>query len=398
MPLLACTPARDAPTIDAMSDTPGTPHDFRAEFPVTEQYAFLNHAAVAPIPLATQMAIMEFARDAAEEGPVNYSAWLHSMALARQAAGQLLACEPDDVCFTKSTNHGALIVANSLDWREGDNVVGLEHEFPANMMPWHNLRGRGVEFRVVPERPDHTYSIDDIAAAMDARTRLLAVSWVEYSTGVRNDIAALGALCRERGALFFIDGIQGLGAVPMDVDAAGADFVSADGHKWMLATEGCGILYVRRSRLAGMNLSMTGWCGLRNPQDYDDYRQDVKPTAKRFEEGSHNLMAITALGTSLRLLLSTGIPEVHRRIGALTTRLMERARSLGYHVATPADPEQRAGIVCVSRPGLDVAAVAAELLEKHKIVVAARRGYLRVSPHFYNTEDEVDRFLEALPR
>ena len=202
MPLLACTPARDAPTIDAMSDTPGTPHDFRAEFPVTEQYAFLNHAAVAPIPLATQMAIMEFARDAAEEGPVNYSAWLHSMALARQAAGQLLACEPDDVCFTKSTNHGALIVANSLDWREGDNVVGLEHEFPANMMPWHNLRGRGVEFRVVPERPDHTYSIDDIAAAMDARTRLLAVSWVEYSTGVRNDIAALGALCRERGALF----------------------------------------------------------------------------------------------------------------------------------------------------------------------------------------------------
>ncbi len=381
-----------------MSDLTQTPFDVRAEFPITEQYAFLNHASVAPIPLTTQTAIIEFARDSAEEGPANYVAWLHSMALTRQAAGQVVGCAPEDICFVKSTNHGALIAANSINWREGDNVVGLQHEFPANMVPWHNLRERGVEFRTVPEREDYTYSIDAIAAQMDSRTRLLAVSWVEYSTGVRNDIAALAQLCRDRGVIFFIDGIQGLGVMPLNAEALGADFVTADGHKWMLAPEGCGVLYVRRERLAEMNLSMTGWCGLRNPQAYDDYLQPVKDTAARFEEGSHNLMAITALGASLRLLLSAGLEKVHGRVEGLVTRAMEGALRLGYTVATPRDPSQRAGIVCFTREGMDVEAVARGLMADHKISIAGRRGFLRVSPHFYNNEEEIDRLLEALPR
>jgi selenocysteine lyase/cysteine desulfurase len=371
--------------------------DVRAEFPIKERYAFMNHAGVAPLPASCQAAISEFARDAAEEGPVNYPAWLHAMSMARENAGRLINCEPDDICFTKNTNHGLMIAANSINWKPGDNVVGLEHEFPANIVPWKNLESLGVEFRTVPERADYTYSVEEIAARMDDRTRVLAVSWVEYSTGVRNDIAALSALCRERNVLFCLDAIQGLGALPIDLQKIQVDFLSADGHKWMLAPEGCGILYVRRELIEQLNTLMAGWCGLRNPQDYDNTVQPYKPTARRFEEGSHNLMSIRAFGTSLQVLLDAGAETVEARIRALTTQLMEGVRRKGYELATPEAWEMRAGIVSFHKPGTDPNAIYQELLREHKIVVAARRGFLRASPHFYNDEEEIDRLINALP-
>jgi len=371
--------------------------DTRLEFPIRERYAFFNHAGVAPIPASTQAAIMEFARDAAEEGPVNYSAWLHAMSMAREASGQLINADPDDICFVKNTNHGLIIVANSIDWKPGDNVVGMAHEFPANILPWKNLQRHGVEFRPVQERPDYTYSLDEIAARIDDRTRLLAVSWVEYSTGVRNDLHALGRLCQEKGILFCVDGIQGLGVLPMDVQHLPVDFLMADGHKWMLAPEGCGILYVKRERIAELNDNMAGWCGLKNPQDYDNTEQPYKPNARKFEEGSHNLLAVNALGNSLRVLLTAGYDHIQERIRSTTSLLMEGARKKSYRVVTPEAWENRAGIVSLQKEGQDIAAVAKMLLDDHKIVIAARRGFLRVSPHFYNDEEEIERLLAALP-
>lgn len=371
--------------------------DTRQEFPIRERYAFLNHAAVAPIPASTQAAISEFARDAAEQGPVNYAAWLHAMGVARDTAGAMIGAEANDICFIKNTNHGLIIVANSINWEPGDNVIGLEHEFPANLLPWKNLRQHGVEFRGVPERDDYTYSVEDIAARIDDRTRLISVSWVEYSTGVRNDIEALGRLCRERGILFCLDAIQGMGVLPINVKTLPVDFLMADGHKWMLAPEGCGVLYVRRELISELNDNMTGWCGMKNPQDYDNTEQGYKNSARRFEEGSHNLLAINALGTSLRLLMAAGYDHIQERIRSTTTLLMEQARRKGYHVATPEDWNKRAGIVSLRKDGQDIDAVAKMLLDDHKIVVAARRGFIRVSPHFYNDEEEIERLIAALP-
>ncbi len=369
----------------------------RQEFPIRERYAFLNHASVAPIPASTQAAISEFARDAAEEGPVNYAAWLHAMGLAREAAGVMINADPNDIAFVKNTNHGLLIVVNSIDWRAGDNVVGLEHEFPANLLPWKNLRHHGVEFRAVPEQANFTYSLDAIASRIDDRTRLLAVSWVEYSTGVRNDIEALGRLCRDRGILFCVDGIQGMGVLPIDVKTLPVDFLMADGHKWMLAPEGCGILYIRREVIAQLNDNMTGWCGMKNPQDYDNTEQGYRNTARRFEEGSHNLLAINALGTSLRVLMAAGYDHIQERIRSTTSLLMTEARTKGYEVVTPEAWENRAGIVSLRKEGLDIDAVAKMLLDDHRIVIAARRGFLRISPHFYNDEEEIERLIKALP-
>lgn len=380
-----------------MSSHPDIAFDIRSEFPVKEQYAFLNHAGVAPIPVSTQAAISEFARDAAEEGPVNYTAWLHGMSTTRSLAGQMLNCEPDDICFVKNTTHGILIVANSINWQAGDNVVGLAHEFPANIHPWRSLSEKGVEFRLVEERPDYTFSVDDIAARIDSRTRLLTVSWVEYSTGFRNDIAALSQLCQKKGIMFCVDAIQGLGILPIDLQSLHVDFLMADGHKWLLAPEGAGILYVRRERIAEMNTSMCGWCGLKNPQDYDNYDQPYKPNARRFEEGSHNLMTIIALGASLRLLLDAGNEAVQSRIRDLTDYLITRLPAKGYSVITPSDFERRAGIVSCRKEGIEPMPLAISLLREKKVVIAARRGFLRVSPHFYNDEDELDRLISALP-
>lgn len=371
--------------------------DIRQEFPIRERYAFFNHAGVAPIPASTQAAISEFARDAAEEGPVNYAAWLHAMSVARETAGAMINANPDDICFVKNTNHGLIIVANSINWQPGDNVVGMAHEFPANILPWKNLESRGVEFRPVEEKSDYTYSIDDIAARIDSRTRLLSVSWVEYSTGVRNDIAALAALCKEKNILFCVDGIQGMGVLPIDVQALGVDFIMADGHKWLLAPEGCGILYVRREVIDQLNNTMAGWCGLKNPQDYDNTDQPYKSNARKFEEGSHNLLAINALGTSMRILQAAGYDLIQERIRSTTSLLMQGARDKGYTVVTPDAWENRAGIVSMRKDGQDIAAVAKMLLDDHKIVIAARRGFLRVSPHFYNDEDEIKRLVAALP-
>jgi cysteine desulfurase/selenocysteine lyase len=371
--------------------------DIRQEFPIRERFAFLNHASVSPIPVSTQSAISEFARAAAEEGPVNYASWLHAMAMARENCADMINADNSDICFIKNTNHGLLIVSNSINWKPGDNVIGLEHEFPANLLPWKNLSHYGVEFRGVPEQPDYTYSIDDIVARMDDRTRLLSVSWVEYSTGVRNDIYKLGEICRERGIMFCVDGIQGLGVLPVDVKSAPIDFLMADGHKWLLAPEGCGYLYIRRELIPELNDNMAGWCGMKNPQDYDNTDQGYKPTARKFEEGSHNLLAINALGTSIRVLQGAGAGYVESRIRQLTTHLMEAARSKGYDVITPDDWQHRAGIVSLRKDGLDIDATAKTLLEEHKIVIAARRGFLRVSPHFYNDEEELDRLVAALP-
>lgn len=367
-----------------------------SEFPIKEQYVFLNHAGVAPIPASTQTAITEFARDAAEEGPANYGAWLHGMAQARDASAELLHTKPENICFVHNTTHGILIVANSLRWREGDNVIGFEHEFPANVHPWRNLKERGVEFRMVRERADFSYSLEELANAIDSRTRLVAISWVEYATGLRNNLEAIAELCRKKGVFLFVDAIQGLGVLPIDVEAIGVDFLAADGHKWLLAPEGCGILYVRPDRINDMNLSMCGWCGLQNPQDYDNYDQPYKPNAKRFEEGSHNLMTIHALGSSLRLLLDVGIPVVYERVMALTEFLINKLSDKKYEVITPRSSLQRAGIVAVRIPNGDPLVLVKDLQEK-RILVAARRGFLRISPHFYNDESELEKLLEALP-
>jgi selenocysteine lyase/cysteine desulfurase len=365
------------------------------DFPVLDRCNFLNHAAVAPIPRRGAEALRTFAEEAQNEGAVAWPRWARQLKAGREQAAILLAVPADEIGFVHNTTHGLLCIANSLAWRPGDNLVTAAGEFPANVQAWRHLRHLGVEIRRIAERPDSSFAIDDFAAAIDARTRLVAVSLVQYGTGFRMPAEGLADLCRGRGALLCLDAIQAVGALPTRAADLGCDILVADGHKWMLGIEGHGILWMRPQLVEQMNECMTGWVGRVRFWDYDDYEQPPLPSARRFEDGSYNIAAAVALAESLALINETGIETVWSRIEALTARLREGAARIGWSVASPRGDGRRSGIVTLTRDGIDPVETV-KALDAQQIHVAARRGRLRVSPHFYNTADQIDALIDAL--
>jgi len=364
------------------------------EFPILHELNFLNHAGVSPVPTRSAEAMRALISETERFGPFHQKKHQQRLKWLRTAAARLLACTADEIAFVKNTTEGLSLVAEGLDWRSGDNVVTAEHEFPANVYPWRSLARRGVALRVVRER-NWRFEVEDFAQAMDKRTRLLTVSAVEFSTGFRMPLQELGQLCRERGVLFCVDAIQGLGAMAFDVERWGIDFLSADGHKWLLGPEGFGIFYCRRERIEALSNCVLGWVGVENPSDYDHTDQPWVATARRFEEGSHNLVGAVGLAGSVELLLEVGLDRVEQRILGLTQRLMDGLEARGCEIFTPREDGCRLGIVSFRHPTEPSDRLFRRLLGR-KIVTACRRGWIRVSPHFYNTERQIDAVLNTL--
>ena len=369
---------------------------WRSEFPVTETYIYMNHAGVAPLSRRVQAAMTGFIADATLNGAVNAEQWAETAEMCRAAAAQLINADTTEIAFMKNTTQGILIAANGIEWREGDNVVTTAVEFPANIYPWWSLKERyGVHTRMVPER-EGCIHLDDIAAAIDARTRALTISHVEFASGFRNDLQALGELCRERDIWFIVDAIQSLGAIEVDVKACHVDILAADGHKWLLAPEGAAIFYcadAKRERLINTNM---GWSSVVNPRDFLNYDLTQKPDATRFEEGSYNSVGLYGLNAAVDLLLDIGIPTIEARILELTKRLAGGLEAKGYRVITPKTDSERAGIVIFESERHTPSEVY-EKLHAERIITAERGSGVRVSPHFYNTAAEVERLLEVLP-
>jgi selenocysteine lyase/cysteine desulfurase len=368
--------------------------DVAREFPVLRELTFLNHAGVSPLPARSAQAMRDVITQFERFGPFYQKKDQQRMEWLREAAAKLLACSSDEIAFVKNTTEGLSLVAEGLDWREGDNVVTAEREFPANVYPWRSLARRGVELRVVPER-NYGFEVEDFSRAVNERTRVVTVSAVQFSTGFRMPLEELGRLCRRRGALFCVDAIQALGAMSFDVERCAIDFLSADGHKWLLGPEGFGIFYCRRNRIEALSNCVLGWVGVENPSDYDRTDQPWVSTARRFEEGSHNLIGAVGLAGSVELLLDVGIEQVEKRILALTRRLLDGLADRGCELFTPREDQRRLGIVSFRDPNEPSSELFDRLL-KRKIVVAHRRGWIRISPHFYNTEEQMDAVLAAL--
>jgi selenocysteine lyase/cysteine desulfurase len=368
---------------------------FRAHFPVVHRWALLDHAAVAPLPDVAASALQEYATDLAENGIASVGRWVDRVRHVRGLAARLVnAPSPDDVCFVSNTSAGIGLVAEGFPWQPGDNLVTAAEEFPSNLYPWMNLQGRGVEVRVVQSRGNRL-AIDDIRSAMDSRTRLLTLSAVEFASGFRNDLAALGELCRSRGVFFFVDAIQALGAVPLDVQALPIDALAADGHKWMLGPEGAGIAFVRREWAERLRPVMIGWNSVIHPFNYNEIHFTLKPHAGKWEGGAYNVPGVAALGASLQLLLDAGIDQVWRRVEAVTDHLCDRAAAAGLEVFSSRAGGEKSGIVSVIKPGHDPAALM-KRCRAAGVIVNNRHHRLRVSPHAYNTEEEIDRFLDAV--
>src|SRR5207302_1924269 len=230
----------------------------RGEFPVTERWAFFDHAAVSPLPRRTARALADYAEDMSANGSAAVGRWVARTEDTRRLLAQLLNCDPLDLALVKNTSEGIGIVAEGFPWREGDNVVLAAEEYPSNQYPWMNLAHRGVTVRSVPSRGSRV-PVDDLRNAMDSRTRLLALSSVEYSSGFRNDLTRLGELCRERGVALCVDAIQSVGALPLDLSKIPIDFIACGGHKWLLGPQGTGFLYVRRDWFERLRMAMVGW-------------------------------------------------------------------------------------------------------------------------------------------
>jgi selenocysteine lyase/cysteine desulfurase len=365
----------------------------RAEFPVTRRWAFFDHAAVAPLSGRARAALAAWADDQADNGDVHEARWRRRVEEVRGLAGRLIGADPLDVAFVKNTTEGIGFVAEGLAWRQGDNVVTAAEEYPSNLYPWMNLAGRGVELRTVPSR-DGRILLDDLRAAMDGRTRLVSLSFVEYASGFRNDLDAVGGLCRERGVLFFVDAIQGLGVLPLDVRKSPIDFLAADGHKWLLGPEGAGVFYVRRELVDQLHPVGVGWNSVVGALDFGTIDFRLKPHAGRWEGGTLNVAGVHALGASLELLLDLGVSAVAQRVLGLTDYLCERAERAGLRIFSSRRPGEASGIVSMVASGDPAAAV--RQCRAAGVVINHRAGRLRVSPHFYNTPDEIDRLVDLL--
>ncbi len=367
--------------------------EYRHLFPVTEHYTYLNHAACSPLPMPGTDALAKYWTEQSREGVLSEPRYFPVIDDAREKMARLIGAEAGEIGWVQNTSSALNMVANGLEWAQGDNVVTVQGEFPANVYPWLGLKRLGVETRLVPQR-DHRVLVDDIAAAMDNRTRMLAISFVEFATGFRNDLYRLGQLCEARGVLFTVDGIQGLGALQLDVHAAGIHFLGAGAHKWLLGPQGLGVFYVRKDVLARLRPITANWYSVVNRDDHMTYGQPWVAANSRIEGSTNNVSGLVAFDAILAMLLEIGPARIEKRVLHLTARLIEGLNSRGYEVVSSQLPGERSGVVCFRAKGDPL-----ELLDRarlERIVVAVRVGVVRVSPHFYNTEDEIDRFLGLL--
>jgi selenocysteine lyase/cysteine desulfurase len=369
----------------------------RLQFPVADRMIYLNHAAVSPLPLRAKDRMQSYLEELVHRGAAGYpTAVFDVLDRARRLSARLIGTTPERVFFVRSTTQGLSIVATGLPrLGEGDNVVLVEREFPANIRPWLPLRRRGVDVRLVSQR-DGRVLMDDLAAAVDERTAVVSVSFVQFLSGFRIDVARVAELCRRRDALFVLDAIQGLGAFPLDVEAQGVDFLSADAHKWLLGPEGVGIGFASPRALERIEPAVEGWFAVREPFDFFDIEQPLKDTAARYEEGAYNVAGVHGLVGSLEVLLAAGIERLAARIIGLTDHLVEGLRRRGWEVLSPREVEgEKSGIVLAGRDGVDFDELRSTLAER-EIQISVRDGKLRIAPHGYNTFEELDRVLEVL--
>lgn len=368
-------------------------HEWRRLFPIAERRIHLNHAGVSPVSRRVADAVTAFIDHATTLEPGAHGRWEARAEAVRAGFAGLIGARADEVAVVANTSTGLSLVAAGLDWRDGDNVIAVAGEYPANVYPWWALRRHGVATRMIQRTPGDV-GVDDVAALVDDRTRLVALSFVDWSTGGRVDLAAIGAFCRERGVLLCVDGIQGVGALRLDVEACGIDFLACGGHKWLLAPEGCGCLFVSRRVVGELRPALFGWKSMNDAETYLPYHFDPRPDAARLEPGTSSVLAAVALGAAIDLIAETGVAAVERRLLELTDRFAAGLRARGATLLSPWEPQRRSGIV-VFRLGDDAEGLAARLREAG-FVLRVRGGGVRLAPHVYQNEDDVDRFLHAL--
>jgi cysteine desulfurase/selenocysteine lyase len=366
------------------------------EFPLTDELIYLNHAAVAPWPKRTGEAVIKFAEQNTRYGSHFYPDWLNKEAELRSQLQTLInAASADDIALVKNTSEALSFIAYGLKWWPGDNIVSSNEEFPSNRLPWQSLADQGVEFRQADLYSAETPE-DALFALVDNNTRLLTISSIQFASGLRMDLERIGEFCKQRGILFCIDAIQSLGAVQFDVQAYHADFVMADGHKWMFGPEGLGVFYTTPVARDKLKLTQYGWHMMKDTHNYENKPWEINPTARRFECGSPNMLGIHAFSASLSLLLEKGMNEVEALVIEKSDYLKDAIVKSGQSILlSKRQSRLKSGIVTFKHRTVSNKALY-NYLQENGVVCALRGGGIRFSPHFYNTHEEIDRALELI--
>ena len=370
----------------------------RAEFPVTVRHAYLDHATFGPPPIACADAVASTLRQLSEvrDLPVD---WPPVVERTRALAARLFGCEPDDIALLKSTAEAMGLVALGLDWRDGDEVVVYEDEFPAGVLPWLNLAHLGVRVRFVRDRGRHRFDAADVAELIGPRTRVVCLELVNFGNGLRVPVEAVSAACREHGAYLLVDATQGAGVLPVDVGALGCDLLASHGYKFLSSAYGVAPCFVRRELRTRLRVPEPGWksrADLDHVETITDYdRVEYAEAARRFEPSVPDVGSIAGMGASLELLLGLGADAISSwalRLAAATADALEER---GFRVVSSRREGERSQIISIERDGVDPHELEARLLEEG-CAGAVREGRLRLSFHGYNDESDLERVVAAL--
>lgn len=365
---------------------------YRSLFPhIKLGLTYLDHAAVGPFSKPVNDAILDYIRRKSETELNIFFNFLKTVAATKEQIGTLINSQKERIAFTDNTTNGLNILAAGLDWKSGDRIVLTDMEFPANVNPFLNQKRHGVEIDFVKNK-NGKILMEDMERAITPRTRVLSISHVQFLHGLRSDLAPIGELCREKGVVFCVDAIQSAGVVPIDVRAMKIDFLSCGCQKWLLAPEGVGFIYVSEETQEKIRQAHLGWTSNRDFfSDFLRYRVELDPTARRYENSTYNCAGIAGLHASLSMILEIGVPNITGHLGQLTNSAIERLRRTSWELLTSVEPQERAGIVTFRPPN---AKAMFERLKSKNITVSLREGCIRLSPHFYNTEEDVSAALE----
>ncbi|MDQ2084136.1 aminotransferase class V-fold PLP-dependent enzyme [Xanthobacteraceae bacterium Astr-EGSB] len=365
-------------------------------FPIKQKRCYFNNASIGAMSLPVIAAVDRFLGNVRDNGRNDYPNWCrHADTEFKDRIARLIGAKRSEIAYVKNTTEGLVTVANGLPWKAGDNVILADIEYPSNVYCWMRLKRLGVEVRWVKNRAGRIL-VDDVRAAMDGRTRIVSLSAVQFSNGYRHDIASTATLCREKGALFNIDAIQWVGALKIDVEKLGIDFMSVGGHKWMLAPIGTGIFYCRSESLDRLDPPSVGYHTVGKTEDHMDYELVYRPDAGRFEEALVNFPGIWGLDAAVRVQLALTSEAIESHILGLTSRAAEGLRRRGYDIVSPFGDGERSGNLSFSHPRLAIEDLEGRL-RSAGIDLAIRGGKLRISPSYYNDTQEIDRLLDVLP-
>jgi cysteine desulfurase/selenocysteine lyase len=366
--------------------------------PIARRFAYFDHAAVGPLPEPTRAAMAVWLQQAAELGDTVWPSWNAQTEQGRQHAAAMIGASSDEIALVPNTTAAINYIAQGFPWQPGDNVVTLANEFPSNVYPWQNLAAQGVECRLV-EVPGGIVDLNRLEAACDERTRLLSLSWVGFASGYRVDLGEVAQFCQRKNIRFFLDAIQGLGVFPLDVTRTPVDFLAADGHKWLLAPEGAGLMYIRRELLDVIRPVHVGWNSVQRPYDFGAIDFRLKPTASRYEGGSANMAGQIGLAASLKLLRDLGVSPQTSPVGEDVMKIANHAQAelerCGAAILSARPAGHEAGIVTFSLPGVEPMLLREKLMAAD-VVVSCRGGGVRISLHGYNDKEDVGRLLDVI--